>query len=117
MSMKMEEAGSACGDRMQMHMHNAEGLSQARIREFLQSSSEIEFTGKGRREVYAWTERVLVAQEFAGQGRKQRGLIRAYIQKMTGLSASQVTRLVRSYRDTGRVAQRAYSRHKFASKY
>jgi transposase InsO family protein len=102
---------------MQMQMQNAEGLSPDQIREFLQSSGGIEFSGNGRKEIYAWTERVLVAQEFAGQSKKQRGLIRAYIQKMTGLSASQMTRLVRGYRDTGRVAEQPYRRHKFSRKY
>ena len=66
---------------MQLHMHNAEGLSQDQIREFLQSSSGMEFDGNGRQEVYAWTERVLVAQEFAGRSKKERGLIRAYLRK------------------------------------
>jgi transposase InsO family protein len=98
-------------------MHNAEGLSQDQIREFLQSSSGMEFDGNGRQEVYAWTERVLVAQEFAGRSKKERGLIRAYLRKMTGLSASQMTRLVRSYLDTGRVEGKAYRRHQFTSKF
>ena len=98
-------------------MYNAEGLSPDQIREFLQSSSGIAFDGNGRKEVYAWTERVLIAQEFASRIKKERGLIRAYLRKMTGLSASQMTRLVRSYRDTGRVEEKAYRRHKFSSKF
>src|SRR5713226_5533617 len=102
---------------MQLRMHNAEGLSQDQIREFLQSSSGIEFDGNGRKEVYAWTERVLVAQEFGGRIKKERGLIRSYLRKMTGLSASQMTRLVRSYLDTGRVEEKAYRRHQFSSKF
>jgi len=56
-----------------MQMQNAEGLSLDQIRDFLQSSEKIEFSGNGRTEVYAWTERVLVAQQFACQNKKQRG--------------------------------------------
>ncbi len=102
---------------MQMQMHNAESLSQEQIREFLDSGGGIEFSGSGRQEIYAWTERVLVAQEFASQSKNRRGLIRAYIEKMTGLSASHLTRLMRSYRDTGRVEQKPYRRYQFSSKY
>jgi len=95
---------------MQVHMQNAENLSPEQIREFLQSSAEIEFGGGGRSEVYAWTERVLVAQEFGCQGKKERGVIRAYMEKITGFSTSQMTRLIRIYLDTGSVREKPYRR-------
>ncbi len=84
-------------------MQNAENLSQEQIREFLESSREIEFAGCGRAEIYAWTERVLVSQEFGSLGKRERGMIRAYVEKVTGRSSSQMTRLIRTYLDTGRV--------------
>ena len=98
-------------------MRNAENLSPEEIREFLESSTGIEFTGGGRAEIYAWTERVLIAQEFGPRGKKERGVIRAYAEKMTGLSTSQMTRLIRSYLDTGKVQEQPYRRHEFAVKY
>ncbi len=66
-----------------------------KIPEFLKSSECIEFTGQNRGELYA---RVLVGPECAGQGKEARGLIRAYVSKLTGLSLAQVTRLIRQYR-------------------
>lgn len=102
---------------MQIRMENAENLSQKKIREFLDSSRGIEFTGEGRGEIYAWVERVLVAQEFGTQKKKERGLIRAYAGKVTGLSESQLTRLIRSYLDNGRVEAKPYRRHKFPAHY
>ena len=98
-------------------MQNAENLSQEQIREFLESSTGMEFGGGGRLEAYAWTERVLVAQEFGRQGKKERGLIRAYVEKVMGLSGSQVTRLIRTYLDTGSVRARPYRRHEFPVRY
>jgi transposase InsO family protein len=98
-------------------MQNAENLSQEQIREFLESSAGIEFGGGGRSEVYAWTERALVAQEFGRHGKKERGVIRAYVEKMTGLSTSQMTRLIRTYLDTGSVREKPYRRHEFAVRY
>jgi transposase InsO family protein len=115
MSMKLGVA--ACFGRMQLTMQNAEHLNQDQIQEFLESSAEIEFAGRGRAEIYAWTERVVVAQEFARLSRKERGLIRAYIGKMTGLSPAQITRLIRTYLDSGSVQERLYHRHQFARHY
>src|SRR5258706_11328693 len=94
---------------MQVHMQNAENLSPEQMREFLNSSG-MEFTGRGRAEIYAWTERVLIAQEFGRRGKRERGLIRAFAEKATGKSPSQMTRLIRSYLDTGRVAAKAHPR-------
>ena len=102
---------------MQIRMENAENLSQEKIREFLESSRGIEFAGEGRGEIYAWVERLLVAQEFGGKKKKGRGLIRAYAGKVTGLSASQLTRVIRSYLDSGKVEAKPYRRHKFPAHY
>src|SRR5260370_17888793 len=102
---------------MQVHMQNAENLSPERIREFLESSAEIEFGGGGRSEVYAWTERILVAQEFGRHSKKERGVIRAYVKKIAGISTSQLTRLIRTYLDTGSVREKPYRRQKFPVRY
>jgi transposase InsO family protein len=59
----------------------------------------------------------LIAQEYASQGKKQRGEVRAYIAKMTGMSLPQVARLIRMYRSTGRVETKVYQRRQFSRKY
>jgi transposase InsO family protein len=102
---------------MQLQMQNAEGLSPNQISEFLKASDGIEFSGQKRAERYAWTQRVLIAQEYASQGKKQRGQIRGYIGKVTGLSMPQVGRLIRLYRTEGKVEAKVYRRSQFARKY
>jgi transposase InsO family protein len=98
-------------------MRNAERLSGDQIQEFLKLSRDIEFTGQSRAEVYAWIQRVLVAQEYARQGKKQRGAIRAYVRKVTGLSLPQITRLIRAYRGAGTVQAKPYRRRRFPRQY
>lgn len=61
---------------MQIRMQNSESLTRPQISDFLKASEEIVFSGANQREVYAWVERVLVAQEFKGQSKKDRGAIR-----------------------------------------
>ena len=78
-------------------MQNTEGLSPAQMAQFLAASQEIEFTGQSRREVYGWVQQIVVQQEYFRQGKKQRGVIRAYLSKVTGLSLVQITRLMRQY--------------------
>jgi transposase InsO family protein len=102
---------------MQIRMRNAESLSHSQIGEFLKASEGIEFAGQGRAEVYGWVQRMLVHQEYSRQERKQRGAIRTYLSKVTGLSLPQITRLIRAYCETGVVEAKAYRRRRFATKY
>jgi hypothetical protein len=98
-------------------MQNAESLTAEQISEFLRASGGIEFTGQSRTEVYDWTERMLVQQQYTAQARKQRGAIRAYLSKVTGRSLAQVTRLVRKYVKTGKVETKPFRRGRFPQKY
>ena len=98
-------------------MQQAEGLELGAIREFLGASQEMEFVGQTRGEIYAWVEAVLMRQEYLGRTRKQRGLMGAYRSKMTGRSLAPITRLIRQYRQSGRVELRACRRRRFPSKY
>ena len=102
---------------MQIRMRNAESLTQAQMGEFLKASEGIDFAGQGRAEVYGWVERMLVNQEYSRQERKQRGAIRAYLSKVTGLSLPQITRLIRAYCETGVVEAQVYRRRRFVTKY
>src|ERR1035438_3148299 len=102
---------------MRLQMQNAEELLPGQISEFLKASYGIEFSGQNRAERYAWTQRVLIAQEYAGQSKKQRGQIRGYIGKISGLSMPQVARLIRMYRASGKVEAKVYRRRQFARKY
>ena len=102
---------------MHVRMENAEDLTPEQIREFLNGSRSIEFAGQTRMELYGFVQRVLVVQEYASQGRKERGYIRAYLSKVTGLSLPQTTRLIRKYRKEGEVQPATYRRRRFPVKY
>src|ERR1017187_8122961 len=53
---------------MIIRMENAEGLSLPQMEALLETSQEVRFAAKGRKEIYEWVERVLVRQEYAGGG-------------------------------------------------
>ena len=98
-------------------MHEAEKLSLDQIEAFLNASEEIRFEGENREQVYGWVEQVLRQQQYPKQGRKARGLLRRYLEKMTGLSRAQVTRLIARYRANGELQPAHYRRHRFPQRY
>lgn len=98
-------------------MQNAENLNPDQIRRFLELSEGVEFAGQSRAEVYAFTERVLVKQQYAGLGKKERGAVRRYLSKVTGLSLPQIARLIAKYRKSGKVEAEPNRRHSFAARY
>src|SRR6266850_3195341 len=98
-------------------MKNGERLSLEQIRTFLAASEEFRFEANNREEIYGWVTRTLVEQEYGGQKREAKGLLRRYLGKMTGLSRAQVTRLIGQYLESGKVKERSYHRNRFAIQY
>jgi transposase InsO family protein len=102
---------------LNISVHDAEKLSLEAIGRFVEASEELRFEGENRQQVYGWLERVLVEQEYSQQGKAARGLVRRYIEKMTGMSRSQVTRLIARYTATGLVRPTVYQRRRFPDRY
>jgi transposase InsO family protein len=102
---------------MIIRMEGAEVLSVAQMQAWLEASQEARFVAQGRKEAYAWVERVLVQREYGSQDRKDRGVVRDYLAKMTGKSVPQITRLVGQYLETGQVRAVDYRRRRFVRVY
>lgn len=98
-------------------MREAEKLSLEQIQAFLEASEEVEFEGEKREEIYGWMSGVLRFHGYRQQSRRNRGLLRRYVEKLTGLSRAQVTRLIGRYLTSGEVKERSYRRHRFAQRY
>src|SRR6266700_271812 len=112
----MSLKGEACW-RLNISVHEAEKLSLEGMGLFVEASEEIRFESKNREQVYGWLERVVVEQEYGLQGKAARGLVRRYLEKMTGLSRAQVTRLIARYTATGQVRPTVYRRRRFPERY
>jgi hypothetical protein len=98
-------------------MDDSEVTSLEQIQAYLEGGDELRFAGQRRDEVYAWTERTLVRHRYASLKRSEKGLLRRYVARMTGLSRAQITRLIRNYSKSGHVKAVSYQRRKFASRY
>lgn len=87
------------------------------IKQFVESSQGIDFNGLNLKEKYQWTEEVLKKFKYQWLKRNGKGILRRYIEKVTGYSRSQVARLVGRYQESGRLRVTEYHRHRFSEKY
>ncbi len=87
------------------------------VRAFLEGTEPVEFEVRGKAERYAWIEHTLGRFRYRQLARAERGVILRFLQRVSGLSRAQVTRLVRRYRRTGRVRRRQRTLRPFTRRY
>jgi transposase InsO family protein len=112
----MSLKGRSCWD-VNIRMDDREMLSLEALGRFVEAGEKIRFEADDRQQRYGWVEQVLVGHEYALLGKAARGLVRRYIEKMTGLSRAQVTRLIARYTASGRVQAPVYQRRRFPQLY
>src|SRR5208283_2403408 len=66
---------------------------------------------------YGWVNQTLRQQGYERLKRRSRGLVRRYMEKMTGLSRAQTTRLITMYLRGEEVKPQAYRRRRFTQIY
>jgi transposase InsO family protein len=98
-------------------MRVIEKLSLEQIRAFVEASDGVEFEGRHREEVYGWVNQTLRQQGYQDLKRGGRGLLRRYVEKMTGLSRAQTTRLITRYVEGEEVKPKPYRRYRFPQRY
>ena len=103
--------------RIVIRVLGSETLSLVEVEAFLEASEGVRFEGNSRAEIYGWVERLLCGHEYALQTRRIKGLLRRYIERLTGLSRAQTTRLIGIYLRTGRVRARPSGGHRFQRRY
>ena len=80
---------------------NDEGLQTIeQIKRFLEGSEAVEFKALSVEEKYRWIEEVLIRFRYHRLKRAEKGVIRRYIERITGYSRAQVCNLIRKYRQS-----------------
>jgi transposase InsO family protein len=102
---------------MNITMQNIERLTLDQIREFVEGSRTIGFSAPKREAIYEFIERVLKSQGYRQITRGQRGIVRHFLVKMTGLSRAQLTRWIGRWMKTRRVKRKAACRPNFPRRY
>ena len=102
---------------MQLNMDDKQIQTLEQVKQFVASSQTIEFRGINTNEKYQWIEEVLRKFKYQWLKRNGKGVLRKYVEKVTGYSRSQVARLVGQYQESGRIRVMEYHRHRFPQKY
>ena len=92
-------------------------MSLEQIQAFLEGSEEVEFKARNKGELYDWVNATLGRLYYRKLKRSERGLVRRYVAKMTGLSRAQATRLLTMYRRGEKVQPKPYRRRRFPQRY
>jgi hypothetical protein len=98
-------------------MDDKELRTLEQVEQFIASSQGIEFNGLNLKEKYRWTEEVLTKFKYPRLKKAGKGVIRQYIEKVTGYSRAQVNRLIWRYQQSGKIKPTEYHRHCFPQKY
>jgi transposase InsO family protein len=113
--MSLEERSACWG--LIISVQTTERLSLEQIQAFLDGSEEVGFKGQNREEVDGWVNQTLRQQGYEGRKRSERGWVRRYVEKMTGLSRAQTTRLITVYLRGEEVKPQPYRRRRFSRRY
>ena len=98
---------------------NANDLTSIdQVNAFLSGTQRVAFEVAGdKRSRYDWVRRTLVKFNYLGCGKADRGVLISYLMKVSGYSRAQVKRLIKQYRDTGRLTPRQRTVRGFVRRY
>jgi transposase InsO family protein len=102
---------------MTITMDDTQIRTMEQIQEVLDGPPGMTFKGLRRDELYRWIHAVLKRFRYPSQPKKAKGLVRAYIQRLTGFSRAQATRLIARDLHNGVIAPKQGKRNRFPSTY
>lgn len=99
-------------------MNDAHLRSIEDVGKFLEGNEKMEVVIEGRKEKYGWIGSILLRFRYKRLQKREKGILKRYIGKLTGYSKIQTKRLVRKYFE-GKLtyATLAQKRNSFARKY
>jgi len=98
-----------------MNDENLKTIEQ--VKQFLAGSEALNFAGVSAEERYQWIQALLVRFKYYQLKRAEKGVIRRHIEKVSGYSRAQVSRLIREYKQRGQLRKAQYKRHRFPRSY
>ena len=88
---------------------NADELTSIKqVRDFLAGTQRVAFEVAGDKQSrYDWVRRTLLKFNYLGCNKSDKGVLTVYLMKVSEYSLAQVKRLIKQYRETGRLAHDA----------
>lgn len=102
---------------MTIRMKNLERLTLAEMNEFVTTNRQVAWSAPERESAYGLIERVLKVQQYRKLSKGQKGIVRRFLAKITAVSRAQITRLIRRWIETRRIARKPMQRPSFPRRY
>jgi hypothetical protein len=102
---------------MTIQMQDPEEMTLQQMKALVESNRAVRFSMDGREAVYRLLVRVLKNQHYGEQSRKQRGIVRRFLVKVSGWSRAQITRLIRQWMQTRTIQAKRPTRRRFPTRY
>lgn len=102
---------------MTLTMDDTQITTLKEVKQVLKSAQAIAFKGISREQIYRWIESVLKRFKYFELNRKEKGLVKAYLQRFSGLSRAQTTRLTLKCLLDGAIRLTRARRNRFPVKY
>ena len=102
---------------MQFRMNNLDQLSLSEMEELLSSSRKVTWQTEDSAAKYSWIASVLKAQRYGKLGKREKGVVRRFLQKVTATSRAQLTRLIGQWTAVRQIVRLAAPRPKFTVRY
>jgi len=98
-------------------MHNLERLTIVEMQEFVAANRHLGWSAPSRASAYGLIERVLKQHQYRRLSKGQKGIVRSFLVKVTGLSRAQMTRLIERWIQTRRIQRKPPQRPHFPRRY
>ncbi len=102
---------------MMMTMDDTKITTLEQVRRVLAGARDIAFKASRREQRYAWVAAVLKRFRYFDLKRSEKGTVKAYLKRLSGLSRAQITRLVAVYLLTGAIRPAKARRNRFPATY
>ena len=86
-------------------MNDDNVMSIAQLREFLKLSNSAAFKSTDSDEAYVWIEKAYKKFRYRTLKKKEKGIVKKYLMKMTGYSETQIDRLLARKKKVGKIVK------------
>jgi transposase InsO family protein len=102
---------------MQISMKDLEKLSLNEMEDLLAGSRKITWTTEDEETSYGFIAAVLKQQSYSKLGKRERGIVRRFVAKVTAISRAQMTRLIAQWVDRRKIERKPARKPSFARRY
>lgn len=102
---------------MTIRMRNLERLTLDEMQEFVRANRQVVWAAEERESAYGLIERILRGQQYRRLKKGQKGIVRRFLGKVTGMSRAQLTRLIQRWAETRRIERKPARHPNFPRRY